>query len=424
MAKKEEKNIKEFELKIEGEKWEKAIDAAYKEASKKAKIDGFRPGKAPKELFLKKYGEQNLYMDAADHCLQEAYIELLGQHQDLEIIAEPDIALKNIGKEGVTFTVTFTLRPEVTLGKYKGLGVKQEKVEAKKEEIEQVLEEMRNRYAENVEKDGKVEDGDIAVIDFEGFKDGVAFDGGKGENYSLTIGSHSFIPGFEEQIIGMKKDEEKEIKVTFPSDYHAEDLKGKEAVFKVKVNEIKQVVLPDYNEEFFADLGMDDVHSKKELEAKVKEDILAHKKGEAENKFIDALLEAASKNTKVEIPHAMIHTELDHMLHQYEQNLSMQGLTLQQFYQFTNTTEEQLKSQLHGEAEKRILIRLTLEEIKKAENIVVSEEEALKETETLSKQYQMKKEDFLKAVGGIEMIKFDLEMHRTIDFLKENNETK
>ena len=215
---------KQIEIKIDGKKWEDALDKAFKKANKKAKIDGFRPGHAPKEVFLKKYGKESLYMDAADAVLNDAYEQMLNENKDVELVAQPEIALKSIDEKGVTFNFTLTTRPEVKLKKYKGLKVKKESAKVTKEEINHAIDEMRSRYAETMNKENEtVEDGDTAVIDFEGFKDGVAFDGGKGENCSLKIGSGTFIPGFEEQLVGMKKGDEKEIKVTFPKDYHAED---------------------------------------------------------------------------------------------------------------------------------------------------------------------------------------------------------
>ena len=271
------KNVKEITIKIEGKEWEDALDKAFEKANKKVKIDGFRQGKAPKEVFIKKYGEESLFMDAADLVLQPAYQKMLDENKDVEIVAQPEVALKSISKDGVEFVFTITTKPEVKLGKYKKLGVKKEKVEVTKEEIESALNETLNRYAENVVKEGKVENGDIAIIDFEGFKDGVAFEGGKGENYSLTIGSNTFIPGFEDQIIGMSKDEEKDINVTFPEDYHSEDLKGQKVVFKVKVNEIKTTKIPELDKDFFEDLAMEGIDSKESLEKQLEENIKAHK---------------------------------------------------------------------------------------------------------------------------------------------------
>ena len=409
---KKNKNVKEITIKIEGKEWEDALDKAFEKANKKVKIDGFRQGKAPKEVFIKKYGEESLFMDAADLVLQHAY---------QKIVAQPEVALKSISKDGVEFVFTITTKPEVKLGKYKKLGVKKEKVEVTKEEIENALNETLNRYAENVVKDGKVENGDIAIIDFEGFKDGVAFEGGKGENYSLTIGSNTFIPGFEDQIIGMSKDEEKDINVTFPEDYHSEDLKGQKVVFKVKVNEIKTTKIPELDKDFFEDLAMEGIDSKESLEKQLEENIKAHKEQHAEDHYIDELLKKGIENMEVDIPEAMINEELDRMIRQYEENLKMQGLTLEQFYQFTNSDEAALKDQMKEEAEKRVASRLLLEAIKVEEKIEIADDEAKKEAEELAKKYNMEKDEFLKLFGGIEMVKYDMEMRRAIEILKENN---
>ena len=412
------KNIKEINIKVEGKEWEEALDKAFVKANAKAKIDGFRPGKAPKEVFLKKYGKEALYMDAADIVLDGAYRKVFEDNKDLEIVAQPEIGLKSIDEKGVEFTFKLTLKPEVKLGKYKGLNVKKDSVKVTKEEVEHEIEHLRSHYAENVVKEGKVENGDIAIIDFEGFKDGKAFDGGKGENYSLTIGSNTFIPGFENQIIGMAKGEEKDINVTFPEDYHSEELKGQPVVFKVKVNEIKEVKIPELDKDFFEDLGMEGIDSKESLEAQVKENIKARRDADAENKYIDELLEAAAKNVEVDIPDVMISEEQDRILRQYEENLKMQGLTLEQFYQFTNSDEAALKEQMKDEATKRVTYRLMLEAIAKAEKIEITDEKANEEAETLAKRYQMPVDEFLKAFGGIEMIKYDLEMRGAIDALK------
>ena len=412
------KNIKEINIKVEGKEWEEALDKAFVKANAKAKIDGFRPGKAPKEVFLKKYGKEALYMDAADIVLDGAYRKVFEDNKDLEIVAQPEIGLKSIDEKGVEFTFKLTLKPEVKLGKYKGLNGKKDSVKVTKEEVEHEIEHLRSHYAENVVKEGKVENGDIAIIDFEGFKDGKAFDGGKGENYSLTIGSNTFIPGFEDQIIGMAKGEEKDINVTFPEDYHSEELKGQPVVFKVKVNEIKEVKIPELDKDFFEDLGMEGIDSKESLEAQVKENIKARRDADAENKYIDELLEAAAKNVEVDIPDVMISEEQDRILRQYEENLKMQGLTLEQFYQFTNSDEAALREQMKGEATKRVTYRLMLEAIAKAEKIEITDEKANEEAETLAKRYQMPVDEFLKAFGGIEMIKYDLEMRGAIDALK------
>ena len=414
---------KEFTIEINGKEWEEALDKAFQKAVKNVKIDGFRKGKAPKDIFLKKYGKESLYLEAADIVLPDAYSKMLEDHKDEELVAQPDITLKTIDDKKVVFNFVLTTRPEVKLGKYKGLKVKKEKVEATEDEINATIEQMRSRYAEVMPKEnGKVEDGDTAIIDFEGFKDGKAFDGGKGENYSLKIGSHTFIPGFEEQLIGMKNGEEKEIEVTFPEDYHSEELKGQKATFKVKINDVKTTVIPEIGEEFFEDLGMEGVNSLETLKEEIKTHILARKEMDSENKFIDDLLDKVCEGLKVEIPEVMTEEEVTRILKQYEENLKMQGLTLQQFYQFTNSDEAALREQMKEEANKRILSRFALEEIAKAEHIEVTDEEAEKKAKELAKKYQMKEEDFKKEFGGIEMVKYDMKMRKAIDALKANNE--
>ena len=413
---------KEFTIEVKGKEWEEALDKAFQKAVKNVKIDGFRKGKAPKDIFLKKYGKESLYLDAADMVLPDAYSKMLDEHKDEELVAHPDITSKSTDDKKVVFNFILTTRPEVKLGKYKGLKVKKEKVEATEDEINATIEQMRSRYAEVMPKEnGTVEDGDTAIIDFEGFRNGKAFDGGKGENYNLKIGSNTFIPGFEEQLIGMKTGEEKEIEVTFPKDYHSDELKGKKATFKVKVNDIKTTVIPEIGEEFFEDLGMEGVNSLETLKEEIKTHILARKEVDSENKFIDDLLDKVCEGLKVEIPEVMTEEEVSRILRQYEENLKMQGLTLQQFYQFTNSDEATLREQMKEEANKRILARFALEEIAKAENIEVSDEDALKEAEELAKKYQMKVEDFKKEFGGTEMVKYDMKMRKAIDVLKENN---
>ena len=415
------KSEKEIEIIIDGKEWEEALDKAFKKANKKAKIDGFRPGKAPKDVFIKHYGKESLYMDAADSAADLAYQKLLKDYADdvKELVARPDIALTNIDDDKVTFKFTLTLRPEVKLGKYKDLGIKKDEVKAEEAEIEDAINHMRERYAEDVLKDGAIANGDIAVIDFEGFIDGKAFEGGKAENYSLKIGSGTFIPGFEDQLVGLKSGDKKDVKVTFPKDYHAEDLKGKEATFKVTVHEVKEVKIPELNKDFFDDLGMEGITTKEELEAQISENILARKEMEAENKYMDDLLEAAAKDVKVDIPEAMINEELDRMVGQYADHLKMQGISIEQFYQFTNSDEKALKDQMRPEAVKRITYRLMLEEIAKEEKIEIDDKEAKEEAKKLAEKYQMKEDEFLSAFGGLDIVKYDMKMRKAMEILKK-----
>ena len=421
MAKKENENKRVVEIKIEGEKWEKANDEAFKKAVKNVTIDGFRKGKCPKDVFLKKYGKESLYIDAAESLVGDAYDGVIKENSDIIPVVQPRVDIKAIDDKSVTFEFTFITAPKVNVKKYKGLKVKKEEVKVLKEEVEHELEHLLEQYTELVVKDGKVENGDIAIIDFEGFKDGVAFEGGKGENYSLEIGSNTFIPGFEDQIIGMKKGEEKEIKVTFPKEYGAKDLAGADATFKVKVNEIKTKEKRELDKDFFEDLGMEGIDSKEKLESEIEANIKANKDMEAENKYIDKLLEEVSKNVEVDIPEEMVDDEVHHMIHQFEQQLSMQGLSLDMYYKFTNSDHEALHQQMEKEAYQHVLYRLMLEELIKLESVEITDKDVEEEISNLEKKYGMKKEDILKQLGSTDMIKYDLEMRKIIDILKEAN---
>ena len=421
MAKKENNNRIVLDIKIDGDKWEKAQDEAFKKAVKNVTVDGFRKGKCPKDVFLKKYGKESLYIDAAESLVGDAYDEAIKDNKDLVPVVQPRVDIKAIDEKGVTFTFTFITSPSVKIKKYKGLKVKKEETKVTKDEIKHELEHLLEQYTELVVKDGKVENGDIAIIDFEGFKDGKAFDGGKGENYSLEIGSNTFIPGFEDQLVGMKKGEEKEIKVTFPKEYGAEDLAGKDATFKVKVNEIKTKVKRELDKDFFEDLGMEGIDSKESLEKEIEANIKANKDMEAENKYIDKLLEEVSKNVEVDIPEEMVDDEVHRMIHQFEQQLAMQGLSLDMYYKFTNSDHEALHQQMEHDAYQHVLYRLMLEEIIKLEKIVVTDKDVDDEIKSLEEKYKMVKEDILKQLGSVEMIKYDLEMRKVIDLLKEAN---
>jgi trigger factor len=414
MAKKSEKEVL---IKIDGKEWEKLLDDAFKKANKRAKIDGFRPGKAPKSVYIKHYGLESLYYEASNAAIEVAYGKLIDQEKDLQIVAEPNVTIESLDEKGIEFKFVLTLKPEVKLGKYKGLIVKKETVKVTKEEVEHSIEHMREHYKENVTKDGKIENGDIAIIDFEGFKDGVPFDGGKGENYSLEIGSNTFIPGFEEQLIGLKAGDEKDLDLTFPEDYHSEELKGQKVVFKVKVEEVKEVVIPELDKEFFEDLGMDGIDTKEALEKQVKENIKAQKEKEAEDKYNDALIDEVAKNAEYEIPEAMIEEEKNRMIREYSENLRMQGISLEQFFQFTGMTEESLKAEYTEAATKRVTFRLIIDAIIEKEKIDADEKEVDKEIDELSKKYNMTKEEFTKQFGS-EMIRYELKVRKVLELLK------
>ena len=418
--KKQSKNVHEITIKIEGEEWKKALDKAFNDKKRDTVVDGFRNGKVPRDVYEKHYGKESLFIPAADYVLQDAYMKVMEENKLVPVV-QPDVNLGGIDEDGVEFVFKIITKPEVNVKKYKGLKIEKEKVEVTKEEIEHELSHVLEKYTELVTKDGKVESGNVAVIDFEGFKDGVAFEGGKGENYSLEIGSNTFIPGFEDQVIGMKVGEEKDINLTFPEDYGAKDLAGASVVFKVKVNEIKEKQTRELDEEFFEDLGMEGVDSKEKLEKEIEESIKARKEMEAENNYVDKILEEVSKNVEVDIPEEMVNEEIDLLMKRFEENMRMQGISLDLYYQFSRTTEADLRNQLEKEAYSNVLYRLMLEEIMTLEKIEVTEEEVEKEAASLAEKYQMEKEEFLKQFGGLDMIQYDLEMRKTIDSLKEFN---
>ena len=418
---KNKKNYHDIEIKLEGKEWTDAIDKAFKEKVKKVTVDGFRKGKCPKNIYDKKFGQDYL-IDAADLVLQDAYTKALEENKLIPVV-QPVPNLKSLDENSVTFTFKIITKPEVKISKYRDLGVKPNEVKVTEEEIDHEIEHLLERYEELVNKDenGKVENGDVAVIDFEGFKDGEPFEGGKGENYSLEIGSNTFIPGFEEQLIGMKSGEEKDIKVTFPEDYMEESLKGQDATFKVKVHEIKTKEKRELDEDFFFDLGIEGVNDEESLRKEIEANIKANKDMEEENKYIDKLLEEVSKNVEVDIPEEMVDEEIDRLFRRTEQQMAMQGISLDLYYQVTKTTEKDLRDHLEKEAYQNVLYRLMLEEIMNMEQIEVSEDEAMEEAKRLAERYQMELDDFLNQFGGIEMVQYDGEMRKTIELLKELN---
>lgn len=415
---KKAKNIHEIKIEIKGDEWAKKLDDAFKKEVKKVKIDGFRQGKAPRNIYEKKYGKASLVVTAVDDSMNEAYQEALKKFNDMPIV-QPTVEIEKADTDGVIYKFTFTTKPEVKINKYTDLGVKKDVVKVTKKDVDNEIENLKKQYADLQVKDGAIENGDTAIIDFEGFMDGKAFEGGKAENYSLEIGSNSFIPGFEDALIGLKSGDEKDIDLTFPKDYHAEDLKGKPVTFKVKVHEVKTKVYPELDEEFFKDLGLDDVKTKEDLEKTIKKAMTDQKEYEAENKYVDELFDALLKETKVEIPHELVHEEIDRMVKDYEERLKMQGLTLEQFYKFTNSNEDALKDQMHEEAEKRVKLRFAIDEIINLEKIDATDEEAEKDAEEKAKKHGMDKDEYIKAFGGIEMLKYDIKVQKVLDILKK-----
>ncbi len=360
------KNIKEVEIEVKGKEWTTILDEVFKKKRKDVSVDGFRKGNVPKEVYLKKFGIESLYMDAVDNALKVAYPKALKSSEVIPVI-EPRVDIKHICEDCVTFVFTIFTKPEVKLGAYKNLKVKKETAKVTEEEVEKEIENIRNKYAEIVVKEeGKLEKGNTAVIDFEGFVDGKALEGGNGTDYPLEIGSNTFIPGFEDGLVGMSINETKELKLKFPENY-TDELKNKDVLFKVTLKAIKERILPDLNKELFEDLGYKDIKDEKELKEEVKKQIITRKEADIENVYIESLLEAASKNMKVDINEEIIADEVDRMIHQYEDQLKMQGLTLEQYFSFTKGSIDDLRKNMQPEAEKRIKYRYLLEGIAEAE---------------------------------------------------------
>ncbi|MCH5166495.1 MAG: trigger factor [Erysipelotrichales bacterium] len=413
------KNVKEITVEVKGKDWESAIDKAFNKKKKDIKIDGFRKGSVTKEIFIKKVGIESLFMDAADIVIDAEYQKVI-KDEKMEIVCEPNVSIEKIDKDGITIKFTLIGRPDVKLGKYKKLGVKKDKIEVKPEEIEHEIHHIMEHMAEIVVKeDGKVENGNTAVIDFEGVVDGKKLDGGTGANYPLEIGSKTFIPGFEEGVIGMKVGEKKVLKLKFPEDYTPE-LKGKDVEFTVTVREIKERVEPEMDKDFFEDLGIEGVDSKEKLETHVKHEIEHQKEHQVEDKYIDELLRKATDNMEVDINNEIIESEIDRMARQFEQELKMQGASLEQYLALVGTKMEDFRTTLKPQAIARLKTRYLLEEIIKVEKITSTKDEIKAKIKEESEHYGMSEEEFVNAIGGEEMIKYDVEMNKAIDILKEN----
>lgn len=413
------KNVHNISINVEGKEWSDILDATFKKKNQGVTISGFRKGKAPKDVYLKKYGIESLFMDSVDEALETAYTKALEENK-LVPACEPKVDIKGIDEKHVELEFTIITKPEVKISSYKKLGVKKGEVKVTKEEIENELTSLRNRFAEIVEKEnGDVEEGNIAVIDFEGFVDGKAFEGGKGEEYPLEIGSNTFIPGFESQLVGAKKGETREINVKFPDEY-VDNLKGKDAMFKVTIKEIRTRLLPELNEEFFKDLGYDDVKTEEELKAKIEEQIKERKSKEVEDKYIDDLMNAAIEKMTVEINEEIIHDEIHRMMHDLSHRLEMQGITLENYFKFSGITEEAFHEQAKPEAINRIKSRYLLDEIIEKENLETTDEEAMAHAEEQAKTYGTNANEIIEMYGGLDVVKYDLLIHKAIKILEEN----
>lgn len=411
---------KQINYKVSGEEWSKAKDKAFAKVSKNAKVDGFRQGKVPRNVFEKKYGTGDIVRSAMEDLIDAKYGEIIVTEKLIPAV-EPKLEIISADDDGFEVNITIITDPEVKLGKYKELKVKKDKVEVTKEEIEHEVGHILDRFAELVSKDGAVEEGDTAIIDFKGFKDNEEFEGGSAEGYSLEIGSHSFIPGFEEGVVGMKKEESKDIKLTFPEDYMAKDLAGKEVVFNVTVHDIKKRVIPALDEEFFKDLDMEGVTNKEELNKVVEEEIKTQKEHDTENKFVEDLLAKASSNMTIEIPEEIIDAEADKMYKDFVKRLEMQGVNEELYYAYAGVKKEDIMKDIKKEAETRLKYRYLLEAIIKEEKIEIKDKDIDKEIAKIAKNYNVTEEEIMKEFGSKEVLKYNMAMEKAVEVLKENN---
>ena len=411
-----EKNMAKLTIEVPASDLEKALQSAYKKQKNKISLPGFRKGKVPRQMIEKMYGAEIFFDDAANEIIPKAYADAYDECE-LEIVSRPEINIVQIEKgKPFIFTAEVATKPEVTLGEYKGLEVDKVSTRVTQKEVEAKIEEEAEKNARTVTvEDRAVQDGDEVILDFEGFVDGEAFEGGKGENYPLTIGSGSFIPGFEEQLVGAEAEKEVEVKVTFPEDYHAEELKGKEAVFKCTVHEIKAKELPEIDDEFAAEVSEFDTLD--EYKADVKAKIKEQKATDGKRKQEDQAVEQAIKNASYEIPDAMVDTQISQMANDFAQRIQSQGLTMEQYYQFTGMTEEKMNEEFKPQAVKRIETRLVLEAIAKAENIEISDEKLDEEIAKMAEAYKMK--DFMGDAEKKQM-KEDMAVQEAVTFLVEN----
>lgn len=392
------KNMVKLTITCAAADFEEACKKAFQKNKDKLNIQGFRKGKAPYAIVTKMYGKSMFYEDAANILIPEAYDEA-AKNCGIEIVSRPEIDVTEIGEgKDFVFTATVARKPEVTLGEYKGVTVDKIEISVSDEEIEEELKKTQEQNAREINiEDRPVQDGDTAVIDYEGFCDGVAFAGGKGENHPLVIGSHSFIDGFEDQLIGKSIGEECDVNVTFPEQYHAEELAGKPAVFKCKVNAIKAKELPELDDEFASEVSEFDTLA--EYKEDIKKNLTEKKEKEAKTKKEDQAVEKAVANATMEIPEAMIQSTQEQMAEDFAYRLQSQGLKLEQYFQFTGLNQKTFLEQMKPQAEKRINTRLVLEAIVKAENITVSDEEIEEELKKMSEQYHMEIEKIKEYMG-------------------------
>ena len=416
-----EHNMAKLTIEVPAEELEKALETAYQKNKNKISVPGSRKGKVPRNMIEKMYGPAIFYEDAANELIPDAYEKALDECEE-EIVSAPKIDVTQIEKgKDFIFTAEVAVKPEVTLGKYKGIKVDEADLAVTEEEINAQIEKERENSARTISvEDRPVKDGDITTLDFEGFVDGVAFEGGKGTDYPLTIGSGSFIPGFEEQLIGAELNKEVEVNVTFPEDYHAKDLAGKPATFKCKIKDIKEKELPELDDEFASEVSAFDTMA--EYKEDVKKSLEMKKADAAKIAKEEAVIDAVIEDAKMDIPDAMVETEQRQIIEEFSQRMRMQGLTMEQYMQFTGMTPQALMEQTKPQALKRIQSRLVLEAVAKAEDLKASEEDYAAEIKDMSEKYQMEEDKIKEMLGekGKKQVEEDLAIRKAVDFLVDN----
>ncbi len=417
---KQEGNVGKLTFEIEQEKVKEGLDRAFVKVRKTLNVPGFRKGKVPRQIFNQRFGEEALFQDALDILLPEVYSAAIDE-AGIDPVDTPQVNIESMEKgETWVLTAEVTVKPEVKLGDYKGLEVEKRETELTTEELEAELKQLQERQAELVVKeDAPAENGDTVILDFEGFKDGVAFEGGQAENHSLELGSGQFIPGFEEKLVGLKAGDEADIELTFPEEYHAEDLAGQPVVFKVKLHEIKIKEVPALDDELAKDID-EEVETLDELKEKISKRLQEAKEESVAQAKQEEVIAKAVENAEVDIPHAMVHHEADHLMNHFAQDLQAQGLTPELYYQFTGQTEEAMHAQMEKDAEKRVKMNLVLEAIAEAENIEPTEEAIDEEISTLAEKYGMEKDAVRAALGDMSELKSDLKIRKAIDVLLDS----
>jgi trigger factor len=413
-----EKSMGDMNVTVEGQQWKDAVDKAFKKIAKNVKIDGFRKGHVPTGMIEKKVSMEERYAQAiednANEWMRDAFKEL-----DLNPISQPQLDVKSMSADKAELVFTFAVMPEVELGEYKGLKYEMESVEVTDDEINDEIDRMRKQYADLETVEGEAKDGDTVKIDYEGFKDGVAFEGGKADGYNLKLGSGSFIPGFEDQLIGCKAGDEKELNLTFPEDYHAEDLKGAAVVFKVTVHEVTREVLPELDDDFAKDTNIPNVETVDDLKKTVMERLEAAKKSQAESAADEKLFEQLSENTKVDMPDALVDDEANNQIQQMAAQIQQYGLSFSQYLQMMGKTIDDLRADYRENAEKSVKLRLALNKIAEVENLEATDEDVEEQYHDLSVQYGMDVEK-IKPLVSEELIRQDVKTTKAYNFVKDN----